>query len=346
MLLRFAVSNYYSLRDLQELNLTASSLKDDGQGLIECPVSPTGSALPTVLIYGANASGKSNYLSAMDMMQKMVLYSHTNWQLDDELPHYPFLLDDVNSKASSHFEVDLVIDGVRYHYGFETTEVAFNSEWLYAIPKSRSRLLFEREENQFHFGRELKGQNKIIAEMTHSNSLFLSAAAQNNHKQLSKIFSYFKSIRGLQPISRSGLMLSTNMRRYGLDRRVITFLKNIGTGVVGYKEEDFSFASGYPIFQEDLITIFRSVCKYPKNIGLAEVDKSIKLAHRGANDKLGYFELEMESSGTRRLLIVLTEIFRALDEGSPIYIDELDASLHTHVGEALLKLFCSPRNKP
>ena len=342
MILRFACSNYCSLRDQQVLNLTASSLEDYSRGLIECPASPSGTALPAVLIYGTNASGKSNFISAMDMMRILVLYSYTNWQPDKELSYHPFLLDDANSNAPSHFDADFAIEGVRYHYGFEVTNIAFESEWLYAIPNSRDRLLFEREGNQFHFGRELKGQNKTIAELTRPNSLFLSTAAQNNHRQLSKIFAYFKSIQGIQQFAKSGQMSSTQLRRYGLDPRVITFLEKIGTGVVGYKEEDLSFASGYPKFQKDLITSFRSISKYPINIGLAEVGKNIRLAHRGAHDKLGYFELEMESSGTRRLLIVLTEIFRALDEGSPIYIDELDACLHTHVGEALLKLFCSP----
>ena len=119
MLLRFAVSNYYSLRDLQVLNLTASTLKDDSEGLIECPASPTGSILPAIVIYGANASGKSNFISAMDMMRVLVLYSHTNWQPDEELSYHPFLLDDANSNAPTHFEADFVIEGVRYHYGFQ-----------------------------------------------------------------------------------------------------------------------------------------------------------------------------------------------------------------------------------
>ncbi len=61
--------------------------------------------------------------------------------------------------------------------------------------KISKRLLFERDGSNFQFGRELKGQNKTIATMTRSNSLFLSVSAQNNHQQLSGIFNYFKTRR-------------------------------------------------------------------------------------------------------------------------------------------------------
>ena len=344
MLLRFAVSNYYSLRDLQVLNLTASSLKDDSQGLIECPASPTGSILPAIVIYGANASGKTNFISAMDMMRGLVLYSHTSSQPDDLMPYHPFLLDDANSNAPTHFEADFVIEGVRYHYGFKVSKVAFDSEWLYAIPKSRSRLLFEREGDQFRFGRELKGQNRKIADMTRSNSLFVSAAAQNSHKQLSKIFTYFKSIRRLMISTPHGLAVSLRLREVGPDPRIFTFLENIDTGVIGYDEWENQFSDEIGGVLKDMSDILNRHVGDSEKFDSSSVDmqKVIKLAHRGATGERVYFDLDVESSGTRRLLILLSEVFRALDEGSPIYIDELDTSLHTHASEAVVSLFCSP----
>ena len=68
----------------------------------------------------------------------------------------------------------------------------------------------------------------------------------------------------------------------------------------------------------------------------------IELGHRGRDGKPVYFDLDRESAGTRRLLVTLGFAFRALDEGTALVIDELDASLHTHASEAVLKLFCSP----
>ena len=54
----------------------------------------------------------------------------------------------------------------------------------------------------------------------------------------------------------------------------------------------------------------------------------------------------MESAGTLRLLMVLSLVFRALDDGAPVVIDELDASLHTLASEAVVLLFCSKKTNP
>ena len=73
---------------------------------------------------------------------------------------------------------------------------------------------------------------------------------------------------------------------------------------------------------------------------------TIELGHRSQEGKPVYLELTLESAGTRRLLLVLSLVYRALDEGTPLVIDELDASLHTLAGSAVLKLFCSPETNP
>lgn len=93
MLLRFGVSNYLSIRDFQELLLTASSLKDPEAGLIACPSAPTGYAVPAAAIYGANAAGKTNLFEAIYGMRRMVLYSHIRGEPDSGVSRYPFLLD-------------------------------------------------------------------------------------------------------------------------------------------------------------------------------------------------------------------------------------------------------------
>ena len=197
MLLRFGVTNRLSMRAQQELSLTASSLKDPTGGLIDCPSAPSGSVLPAVLIYGANASGKSNLVNSIRVMKEMVLGSHRELEPGGGVPaRRPFALAPASSLNPTRFDVDFVMDGVRHHYGFEASDEAFVSEWLYAFPKRHRRMLFEREGGEFHFGRALGGQNKAIAALVRPNSLYVSAAAQNGHEQLSGVFAYFRSIRG------------------------------------------------------------------------------------------------------------------------------------------------------
>ena len=194
MLLRFAVANHLSIREKQELSFAASSLRDRSDGLIDCKAAQNGSVLPAIVIYGANASGKSNVVNAVAAMQEMVLRSHIQGEPGGGVTRHAFKLDSTCSLTPSRLEIDFIIDDVRYHYGFETTDEAFAAEWLYAFPGSHGRKMFERDNGGFKFGRWLKGQNNNIAKLTRPNSLFLSAAAQNSHEQLSRIYEYFKSI--------------------------------------------------------------------------------------------------------------------------------------------------------
>ena len=344
MLLRLGVENHLSIRGLQELSFVASSLKDPEEGLIPCPTAPSGSVLPATVIYGANASGKSNLMDAMETMRAMVLFSHTQGEPGGGVQRQPFRLDPACAGEPSRFELDFVLDGVRHHYGFEATNDAFVSEWLYAFPKSHRRMLFEREGSEFHFGRNLKGRTGVIKDLTRPNSLYLSAAAQNGHEQLSRVFEYFRTIKGVIGISIPGEVAPLMLTDKKLDSRVIEFLGKIGTGVVGYRHRERELPEEVRAIHQKIATVLKSSVgiEFPTDA----MKIAIELAHRDRNGNDVYFDLDLESAGTQRLLIVLDLVFHALDRGTPLFIDELDASLHTQAVEAILKLFCSPEIKP
>ena len=104
MLLRFAATNHLSIRDRQELSLVSSSLSDRADGLIQCASSPSGTVLPAVLVYGANASGKSNLADAISSMRESVLFSHTRIGPDGGIPsRQPFRLDRPSEAIPSVF---------------------------------------------------------------------------------------------------------------------------------------------------------------------------------------------------------------------------------------------------
>ena len=335
MLLRF----HLSIRESQELSFAASSLQDRRDGLIDCKAVSSRPVLPAIVIYGANASGKSNILNAIATMKKLVLWSHIKGEPGEGIPRNAFKLDPACLPAPSKFEIDFIIDDVRHHYGFEATDKVFTGEWLYTYPLSQPRKLFERNKSTFSFGRELKGQNKSIAGLTRPNSLFLSAAAQNGHKQLSKIYKYFDSI------SISGANASARVVRDEFDSRVIEFLTSIDTGVTGYREKKIEIPEEAHAIRKELKAVFEKLSGDPIRIKPEEEEGkyiAIELAHSNRKGEPVYFDLDSESAGTRRLLIVLSLVFQALDEGLPLCIDEIDASLHTIASEAVLKLFCLP----
>ena len=347
MLLRFGVSNHLSIREFQELSLSTSALKDAEEALIRCTAAPRGSALRAAVIYGANASGKSNFVDALETMKGMVLYSQTQGQPGGGVRRSPFRLDSASFEEPSRFEIDFVLENTRYHYGFEASDTAFESEWLYSFPKSYQRILFERDGDEFHFGRTLKGQNGVIAEMTRSNSLYLSTAAQHRHEQISKIYGYFQSIHVDRNIAIPGFAASARLAKDEPDRRVIGFLKKMDMGIVDYRRTKGRIPKGsIDILRETIETIRRHSGDRTAFEKVISKFAAFELAHRGQDGEAIYLELDRESAGTRRLLIILGLLYRALDEGAVLVIDELDASLHTRACEDVLKLFCSPKTNP
>ena len=316
MLLRFGVGNYLSFRDRQELSFAASSLKDRRDGLIACEAVPNGSVVPAAVIYGANASGKTNFVNALWAMRQMILRSHTMGEPGKGILRHAFRLEPDCLKAPSRFDIDFVVEEIRYHYGFEVTDDAVTAEWLYGFPKSYRRTMFERSGDKFDFGRWLRGRNKSIARSTKPNSLFFSAAVQNGHEQLSRLYDFFQSMEFVQSSSVYGSEASLRLAGDGLDRRVTSFLDSMNTGVVGYRKKDEKIPDEFP---------------------------TIELAHRTEHGEAVYFGLNLESAGTRRLLILLGQAYRALDRGSVLCVDELDASLHICASEAVLKLFCASK---
>ena len=151
MLLRFGVSNHLSIRDFQELSFSASSLKDPDAGLIACAATPVGSVVPAAVIYGANASGKSNFVDALATMKRMVLYSQTQGKPDSGVPRRPFALDPACADSPSKFEIDFVLDGERYHYGFEASDRAFESRMAVRVSQVVPTRIIRARRRRFSF---------------------------------------------------------------------------------------------------------------------------------------------------------------------------------------------------
>ena len=240
---------------------------------------------------------------------------------------------------------------MRYHYGFEASERAFEEEWLYAFPGRRRQLWFDRTGGEFRFGRELKGQNRVIADLTRPNSLFVSAGAQNDHAQLSRVFKYFQSIGGVQGLATQSQAAVANLmsKADGLDKRVIEFLKNIRTGVVDYREKQTELPQKLREFQGKLVAVIKDALGSDIAVPSFMEDGqlvAVELGHRADDGDVIYLDLEAESDGTQRLLFMLSSAFGALDSGMLLCVDELNASLHTQASEAVMGLFFSQKSNP
>src|SRR4030095_1213852 len=117
MLLRFRVANHRSIRDEAELSLVSSSLRT---------ISPrdgdwAGVTTRVAAIYGANAAGKSNLLDAIYFVVEAVRHSATTWAENKSFPFRPFRLAEAAKTSPSFYELSIIVDGVRYDYGFRCT---------------------------------------------------------------------------------------------------------------------------------------------------------------------------------------------------------------------------------
>lgn len=344
MLLRFRVSNFLSIRDEQELSLIALDAHPD---LAMAPVPRSRhSVLPVAAIFGANASGKSNVVHALDFMREAVLESHQRWKPGAGVPRKSFLFDDAGRTRSSTFAVDIAVEGVRYEYGFAVDDHRVTEEWLHSFPEGKPRRLFEREADQpIHFGPSLKGRRALVADVVRPNSLFLSAAAANNHAQLAPLYRWFRS--GCRLVTESdapGRLEHTLHELEERDRdRLLALLEYADFGVSDIQVEQRQMpAEQAEKFVAWLETVDPAHADNldPKQLSMPP---DVRLVHHPGGAAL---PLRSESSGTRTWLELLGPVTSTLREGACLVVDELDARLHPELAGQLVGLFQDPSTNP
>jgi hypothetical protein len=345
MLLRFGVANHYSVMDYCELSLIASkAIKDQGADLLT-PPNLRQAVLPAVLVYGANASGKTTIFSALSAMRDHVVNSFTDLKPNEDVPRNPFALDGRGRSEPSRFDCDFMVDDTRYHYGFECSDKAFTREWLYSFPEGARRVLFDRDEQDVIFGKHLRGRNKVIESFMRPNSLFLSVAAQNAHPQLSHIYDFFdKKISSISCTVNTGSIEQSIPEN--LDKRVVEFMRLADTGIVDaqVKREELSEEN-----RQQMEKLHAALASAFPEAGMPKPPqeaKSVSFLHAAADGAPVPLPFEAESRGTIRLLSLVMRAIKALDDGNILLVDELDLSLHTLLSLQLLSLFASAATNP
>ncbi len=356
MIISFEVENFGSFNERQTISFVATRLKDPEEGIIDTEAFSDGRLLPALLVYGANAAGKSNLVRALAAMIDTVLFSQTKGQPGKRLPaRRPFLLDPSVNERPTIFEINFILEGVRFNYGFSLLEKEVLEEWLYSYPSAKPRRLYEREGVSFSFGRKLKGENVVISRLTRPDSLFLSTAAQNGHEQLSRIFHFFDSIQIETSLSMSGASAEKRIKEkhnWKINNEVIEYLKDIRSGITGYRIKERNVSEEERELTKQIGLAVESVFKkHDADFQLPEADidetaKAIELEHCGVEGYRTHFPIHLESSGTLRLLAALPKMLGVLTTGTAVIIDELDLSLHTLAAEKLLRLFCSRVTNP
>ncbi|MCK5678510.1 MAG: ATP-binding protein [Flavobacteriaceae bacterium] len=341
MLVEFTVNNYKSIKNTMKFSMLTSS-KDEGNYFPK----RTYNLLRSSIIYGANASGKSNFLQAMAFMGRFVLNKYKILQSVDRLPHEPFKLCDETENSSSYFEIVFFINETKYRYGFEMDNKNIYSEWLFADEKGKESKLFFRDieekdyvnPNKFKEGHIFfdKKEEKIKVS---SNQLFIWKCDQNDGEVSKSILQWFNQLNMIDGVDNRGYINYTmeKMENNLFKNEIIKLVKTADIGIenIHVEEEDIS------------LDILEKLSDSLKNDLINNDAKSIKV-HTNHNkyDKDGEiignvtFELDKEESkGTRKFFAMSAPILDTLKNGKLLIIDELDASLHPILTQHLIKLF-------
>jgi len=348
MLVNFKVENFKSFKDLVEFSMEATKLKNLKES--NSFDSHNISLLKSAVCYGANASGKSTLLDAMNMM-KSIIKNSISIEKSNAYFAQPFLLNSDTENKETFFEIEFIIDNIIYRYGFEIGKDAIIlKEWLYQKRleiRAREINLFIRTKQDIILGKLFK-EGKILRDKTREEALFLSVVAQFNGEISQNILEWFNQFNIISNIK------SDEFKHYSFDKledeefkdKIVTLIKSADIGIYDISKRKISF--------DELTKDFTSIEELPDSLinelkekGLSSVEtKHIQYDKDNAFKKLQSFELDFESDGTQKLLALSAPIIETLLEGEILVIDELDNSMHTELVNAIIKLFNSKETNP
>jgi predicted ATPase len=339
MLIRFEVENFRSILEPAEITMVA--VDDDREQVRQ--VTKLGASLVTTSgIFGPNASGKSNVLASLAWLRDAVRLSLRQW--DDIIPIEPFAFEKGRDRDTS-FALDLLVDGTRFEYLLQLNEHRVELEALFQYPEGRRRRVFEREGNdlilQRGFG-DLSGTRSLLTDRSLALSIMRRfdephtatfARALLGTVSLGQPTNGFRrpNSPGLQSTLRIfGAPHSDDMLLFDLDESQSTRdqamallrLADLGVLEVEVEEPEIDLRNSSPFTR-----------------------RSAQLVHSSHSERLP-FDYRKESAGTRTWFELIGPVLSALERGSLVLFDELDASLHPTLTAQLLRLFQNRNTNP
>jgi len=356
MLLRFSAQNHRSIKDAQEISwIAATQLRDELPHAVTDRLQrePSTGILPVLVLYGANAAGKSNMLDALVTFAMGVEEADGDWTGRKQIMYEPFELDEESKQQPTTFETDVEIEGVRYTYGYSFNDAGVVREWLYSYPKKARNVLFQRdflsESQHAYFGPSLKDVDKTLKRMGEiSTSLLLTRARQLEHSQLTPIAKFFNELLGRVRMTEAAEE-SIAKRLYGFPGKddLLRFLTNIDAGIIDYEiEQTDTSVSRLEMFAK-MSTFMRETFQMDLPAELRqEKEHRLYFTHRGADGKTYKLPYGVESSGTKQLVNLLVPMTVTLLLGGVLVIDEIATNLHTKLGEKIIQHFTDPKLNP
>ncbi len=352
MLRSFQVTNHGSLAEAQQLRLS----KGTGSPL----------AVPVTAVHGVAAAGKTSLVDALAQMRDAVLHSVSGWDPyagPVRRPHLGF------ADRPSEFVAGFIAEGVPYTYGFRLDNADVIAEWLYTHPRSRKRIVFERQGDQVKIGPMFEAARygvTALVPLVRPNALLLSLAGQLYAEALVPAYRWFAANLRVQQgeigtdalahdlgshISRSPdnaarLLMLLRSADLGIEDLLVAehdpmyadYLRDLDAEI-GALAAQLDQGGADPILVERELSTLRAARDALYRRMVDRRGAGLSLVHEGIDVP---FELADESTATRALLRVLPAMLEALDTGQVLAVDDLGAGLPVEETDRLVQLFQNP----
>lgn len=335
MLLEFACSNHKSIRSEVVFSAVAGT---DTTYEDKIKVIDGTRVLKSAVVYGANGSGKSNFIDAISFVKNLVMGSILNppGQGIRQMPHK---LDGFDKDST--YRIQFITNDVRYVFGFTLKNMVVVDEYLYCFPNGRQTKVFERSSEMFTAGSKFRGRFNTCKDVLKPNRLLLSCAA--NFSSVEEVVAAYKFFSDelviLGPVNENNWMnyslyqISQNEK---MKQAVLSFMKELGMGIKDIEvtiDQKQLESSELPPFLSDEF----------KNMLLQKKVDAI-------NAKVIYdsFETDLiqeESTGVRKLFGMLCPLIDIMLNGKVLICDEIESSLHESLVYGLVKLFMSVKTE-
>jgi AAA15 family ATPase/GTPase len=332
MLLEIKVKNFRSIKDEVVFSMVAESYKSKDINVFTQPVANDEPVrlLKVAAIWGPNASGKSNLLKAVDCLA-MLLQNPP--EVGKPIPQYdPFIFTNDSENAPTYISVAFIgPNQVRFEYKIAFNRTSIVEEQLTHFPKGKAVKYLYR----------INGKSERIDEGVwkkkkydiYNNQLFLTQFRKNiADEALGEIYIRLGSFIMVNATHNESLQAINHIFTDDLVRNAKTLERlNQLISKVDTRLERLEFKLRYEGDTEKPIY---------------EVLGSHKFYENSSFSRLKSLPIEQESQGIQNLFALGNLIFNMLNISSPIFIDELDTSLHPFVAKLIIELFQNEETNP
>ena len=340
MLIDFAITNFRSIKERQVFSMqTVSRITEKPENTIK---SGTEQLLRSAVIYGRNASGKSNLLLAADCLFNAI----QNINNDLSEVYQPYKLCKNKSSDPVIFEINFqVSSGKKYFYYLSFNEKEVVEENLYHFPEGKRARLYLRVKSAIKT--EIPNLKEVLKQ-TYSNHTILSRIAFFRIDSLIEPHTFFtrhfvtQSFYGDENIWKSNIEFQ--IKNNFMPHHISNLSKLMKVADTGIDSVEMKFLNATDFNLPD------SIDDKTKNKIISENRFKIIVKHPifedGKEVCLVDFDFEDESSGTQKLLLFGSSMLDCLSDGDVLFVDELDKGLHPKLMQAIIRIFNNPKTNP